>query len=111
MGSIANRKTPEVYNAHELFVNLTDSGSFDKTILEAMACECITLVSNKSFTGMIPNQFIFTEKDPPDLARKIIKALSLSDEEKTKTTQASRKFVYEHHSLASLAEQIIKEVK
>lgn len=111
VGSIANNRTPEVYDAHELFVNLTDTGSFDKTILEAMACECVTLVSNRSFAGMIPNQFIFAEKDSHDLALKIAKALSLSDEEKAKTTKASRKFVYEHHSLAFLAEQLIKEVK
>lgn len=111
VGSIANSKTPEIYNTHELFVNLTDSGSFDKTILEAMACECVTLVSNRSFTGMIPNQFIFTEKDAHDLAHKITKALSLSGEEKAKTTKASRKFVYEHHSLASLSEQLMKEIK
>lgn len=108
-GSIANSKTPEIYNAHEIFVNLTDSGSFDKTILEAMACECVTLVSNKSFNGMIPSQFMFTEKDPHDLARTIIKALSLADEEKVATTQGLRKFVHEH-SLTFLAEKLIKEV-
>lgn len=108
-GSIANSKTPEIYNAHEIFVNLTDSGSFDKTILEAMACECVTLVSNKSFSGMIPSQFMFTEKDSHDLAQKIIKALSLSVEEKAMTTQELRKFVHEH-SLTFLAEKLIKEV-
>lgn len=111
VGSIANNKTPEVYNAHELFVNLTDSGSFDKTILEAMACECVALVSNRSFEGMIPRQFIFTEKDPHDLARKITSVLSLSHEEKTTATHDLRNFVYERHSLAFLAKELVKEIR
>lgn len=110
-GSVANSKTPEVYNTHELFVNLTDSGSFDKTILEAMACECLTIVSNKSFVGTLPDRFIFKEKDSDDLTRKILVALSLSAEEKTKTTQASRRIVQEQHSLTFLAEQLMKEMK
>lgn len=111
VGSVANHKTPEIYNTHELFVNLTDSGSFDKTILEAMACECVVLVSNKSFVGTVLDQLIFREKDSDDLVRKITKALFLSDEEKEKIIQDSRRFVYEQHSLTSLVEQLMKAIK
>ena len=35
---IPNRQTPAVYRAHELFVNCSPSGLYDKTIFEAAAC-------------------------------------------------------------------------
>lgn len=32
---VPNKMTPEIYRGHEIFINLTPSGSFDKTILES----------------------------------------------------------------------------
>lgn len=33
----------QIYRRYDIFVNLTPSGSFDKTILEAILCGCIRL--------------------------------------------------------------------
>lgn len=107
LAGIPNNKAPEVYSAHEIFVNLTDSGSFDKTILEAMACECLTIVSNQSFAEVVPYRFIFTERDSIDLSRKVIDALLLKDKEKEHITEGLRKIVSEQHSLALLTKQLI----
>ena len=75
-------QTPEIYNHFEIFVNLTPSGSFDKTTLEAMACESLVLVSNLSYKGKIDPRFIFLENDADDLARKIESLFSLSSQAK-----------------------------
>lgn len=107
LGSISNRETPSVYNAHELFVNLTDSGSFDKAILEAMACGSLVLVSNKSFIGVISEDFIFIEGDVDDLVKKITYVLSLSQEEKNRVREELRMFVAEKHSLEMLASELM----
>ena len=45
---------PEIYNSHEICLNLTPSGSFDKTIVEAAACGAIPLVSNQSLRQILP---------------------------------------------------------
>lgn len=106
-----NFKTPEIYNQNEIFINLTDSGSLDKTTLEAMACESLVIASNKSFEKIFTenwhNLMMFKEKDENDLAEKIIKLLNLSEEEKEDVRKKSRELVIEGHGLKKLMEKII----
>ncbi len=106
---VPNTQTPMVYNKHEIYVNATPSGSFDKTILEAMACECITIVSNKSMKGVLSSQFLFKEKDAIGLAEKLTHALSLSDNEKREQGKSLRKHV-ENHSLSVLVNRLFIEL-
>jgi len=110
-----NYKTPEIYNRNEIFINLTDSGSLDKTTLEAMACESLVLASNRSFEKIFPAPWhglmLFKEKDEKDLAEKIIKLFDLPEEEKESIRKQSRELVIENHSLKKLAEKMIYLLK
>lgn len=106
-GSVSNNKTPEVYNQHEVFVNLTNSGSLDKTILEAMACGVLPVVSNKSFAGVLPGQLMFKENDPKDLAEKIKNVIALSDKEKKDMSVKLRDIVVKYHDLRILVRDIL----
>jgi glycosyltransferase involved in cell wall biosynthesis len=45
-----------IYYNHVFCFNLTDSGSFDKTILESVACGCIPIVYNVSFLDLVPEE-------------------------------------------------------
>lgn len=101
---VPNSQTPAIYNQHEIFVNLTDSGSFDKTIVEAMLCETLTLVSNESLNELFENQsdqFIFKDGDAHDLAEKLQALLTLPEVEKDMLQKRMRKFA-EKHSLQHL---------
>lgn len=68
---IPNNETVDVYNKHEIFVNLSSSGMYDKTIFEAMACECLVLASNRNLKGLIDNIFVFEEGDFSELENKL----------------------------------------
>ncbi len=68
-------KLPEIYSSHEVCLNFTDSGSFDKTIVEAASCGCIPLVSNKSLQTLIPDE-CFTDVSPDKVAESIQKLLN-----------------------------------
>lgn len=100
--SVRNLDAPVVYNQNELVINLTPSGSLDKTILEAMACETLVLVSNRALEKVLPNEFLFEEDDPEDLARKIGLLLDLTGEQKKRSGRRFRQYVLEHHSLDRL---------
>lgn len=105
-GSIPTYKSPGVFNTHEIFVNLTPIGNFDKTVLESMACETLTLVSSKAFKDIIPEEFLFKERDPSDLANKIENVFNMSQDKKNTYSIGMRKKIIEQHSLSSLAEKI-----
>lgn len=105
--SVTNQQTPEIYSQHDLFINLTPSGSFDKTILEAMACESLVLFCNQSLAAALPPEFLFVENNVNDLAAKIRKIMTLNKEE---YTIRFRKYVVEHHSLEALLAKLSAEL-
>jgi len=105
-GKVANYKTAEVYNQNEISVNLTDSGSFDKAILEAMACEKLVLVFNESFKNILPAVLFFQEKNTDDIAKKLEQILILPKESHAIYGRELRAYVLQNHSLDKLTERI-----
>src|SRR3989344_7230951 len=97
--AVANRETPAIYARHELFVNATPSGSFDKSVLEAMACETLPLSCNRSFKKLLPEELLFKEGDSNDLVRKITALLVTSPHERTQLGKSLRGAVAREQSL------------
>lgn len=107
---VANKETIEFYNKYEIFVNLSPSGMFDKTIFEAMACEALVLTSNKNLIGEIDDAFIFAENNPQDLAIKLEKLLLLDDKERGDMSLFLRDYVVENHNLKTLVQKIFSNL-
>jgi len=110
-GKIPNYKTIEIYNQADLYINLTPTGSFDKTSLEAMACETPTITCNKAFYEYfdenLQNKMIFEEDDKGDLFKKIDNFLFLSESERAEVGRQQREIVVKHHSLDNLINNLI----
>jgi len=107
---VPNYATPEIFNGHDLFVNLTDTGSFDKSTLEAMACGLPVVVSNKAFKEIFPpplvNQLLFEEKNYQDLAKKILEFLKLSKNDQVLIAKKMRTIIMEQHNLINLMDKL-----
>ena len=108
-GSVPNYKTPVVYNQNQIFANLTPSGSFDKTILEAMACETLVIVSNKSFKNILPDELVFKERNIKDLENKIVNIFNMSDETRKSLALKLREYVVQNHDIDILIKKLIYE--
>ncbi|MEK7463431.1 MAG: glycosyltransferase family 4 protein [Patescibacteria group bacterium] len=104
--AVTPKETPDLYNKYELFVNLTLTGSMDKTIFEAMACETLVLTSNQALKGFIDNVFVINENDVIQLVSRIKEIISLPDDKKNKLGRELRSFAVEKHSLEKLMEKI-----
>jgi glycosyltransferase involved in cell wall biosynthesis len=98
---------PEVYNSHKISVNLTESGSFDKTIVEAAACGATPLVTNKSLSGLLPAVCI-TENNSASLADSILELLKPDSILGVKDDL--QKFVSEN-SLVNLMSKLTEQIK
>ncbi|HEU5114903.1 MAG TPA: glycosyltransferase family 4 protein [Candidatus Paceibacterota bacterium] len=107
---IPNDKTPETYSSHEIFVNLSSSGMYDKTIFEAMACESLVLATNRNLEGLIDPMFIGEEGDAGDVSRKIEKLLRLTEAEKEMRGKELRDVAVSKHSLLALGRKLAEEV-
>lgn len=64
VGEVLPQKLPEMYSSHEVCLNLTDSGSFDKTIVEAAGCGAIPVVYNQSLASLLPRECIINYTEP-----------------------------------------------
>lgn len=104
---ISHTETPAVYNTHNIFVNASPSGMYDKTIFEAMACECLILTSNQNLKGEIDDIFLFAENDAHSLASKLKYLLSLSPEMREDYGKMLRNYVIKKHGLEQLAASIM----
>lgn len=107
--AVPNYETPKIYQSHEIFVNLTPSGSFDKTILEAAACGCLLVAANTSLKGEIDDRMIAGDS-AGDITDKIDFWLNKEIEEKEKTSQRLQKYIVQNHSLEILVSKLAGEM-
>jgi glycosyltransferase involved in cell wall biosynthesis len=105
---VSNDRTPEIYSTHKIFVNLTPSGSFDKTILEAAACGALPVVTNESLRGEI-DQKLITEAEAGAVADTLEYWLRNTNVESTQ--KELENYVIEKHSLHALIEKLCSEIK
>ena len=105
-GGIPYSKIPAVYNKNRIFINLSPSGLFDKTILEAMACETLALVSNKSFECVLPEELLFEQWSAKDLKNKIFNLFQMTDKQQDALSKKLRDYVIKNHNLDNLTGEI-----
>lgn len=106
---VPHSQTPDIYRDHDLFINLTDTGSFDKTTLEAMACGVPVLVSNRAFAELFSNttpELLCKEKDLRDLADKILAIQALSIAQRRTLGEKLRQLIIQHHDLRQLTKRL-----
>ncbi len=105
LGKINNQDLVPYYQSHHLFVHLSKTGSLDKTILEAMSCGTKVLSSSDAARAFLPQELIFSENNPSDLAEKIQHVMGENKDFRL------REYVLEHHDLNLLIDKISSIIK
>jgi len=108
LGPVPHNQVLSCYQNCDLFVNLSQTGSVDKAVLEAMACETLILTSNEAFKDILKDKRLtFRPNDSHNLTDKIINLMNLSNEEKQKISQSLRNEVVDNHNLDKLVGKIL----
>lgn len=102
VGSVSNKNIAEFYQSGDLFINLSDTGSLDKAVLEAMSCGLKILTSNEAFKNIVPEEN-FTANEPHIVAEKIEKLAKFPNINRNKFID----YVSANHGLDNLAKKII----
>lgn len=110
VGAVPNTETYRYYRSHEIFVNCSKSGMFDKTIFKAVASGCLVLATSRDFGNLVGDDFIFTENDVTSLTEKLEEYLS-KDEKSTAEARVLLGKIIKQHSLPVLATRITEELK
>lgn len=115
VGPVPNTKTNEWYQRSDVFVNLTQTGSFDKTTLEAMATECISVVSNQSFESIFPESLhadlIYAQNSAQELADRLVAIAQWSPEKRKAVGETLRSIIVHDHNVSRMVSNIIAVLK
>lgn len=106
VGSVANYKTPALYQWADIFLNFSKTGSVDKTVLEAMSCGTLVLASNEAFEDILKNiNVLFYIEDISHSANRIKKIIHIDSRD---LRLALHKYVEKNHALSQLVKEIVK---
>ena len=94
VGSVGYSQIPKFLQGHDIFVNVSGTGSLDKAVFEAMACGLSVLTANEAYRSIIPDAYFLEHNNPEFIAERI---RHLSAEERP--NMALRQIVLDHHSL------------
>lgn len=108
--SVSYERTRKLYQSHAIYVNLTPSGSFDKTIGEAAAAGCVVVCVNRAMEQVLSPALMVQDGDTRDIARGIDVALGLSPDERVAETRKLRAYIDENHSLRRLVGRLEDEL-
>ena len=100
---VPNKETPPIYSAHQVFVNTSAEGMYDKTMLEALACGCRVVASSPDFAEDFGRDFSFEEANAEDLSKKINAAFTALEVPAQSVKLAK-------HTLPVLIERLVQEL-
>jgi len=113
-GGVSHEEMPKIYDTADLSVNMSQTGSLDKALLESAAAGRIVLTSNDASViplQKISNLLIFSHDDPKLLARQILKLKLMSAEDREVLEKRLHTWVNLEHNLDNLVERIVTEFK
>lgn len=108
-GDVKHADTPSVYASHDVFINLTPPGSFDKTLFEAMAAGCLVITSNDDLRSIIHPQLFVSSLDAQSVAAAIGNALALPELDATVERKRLRDYA-QSHSLDNTIRNIMQRL-
>jgi len=107
---IPNKDTLKHYQQADIFVSMQRGGGAGKSVLEAMACKMPVVLCTNTFDdllGRFKDEIIFKEKNPQDLAGKMLNYLSFSEIRKNEYSNLLRSIVVKNHNLDKLINQMV----
>ena len=109
-GEVPHHQIAESYQQASVMVNMSNTGSVDKAVLEAMACGIPVITANEAFEPILARwgHQLLTPMDAPEvLAERIQRVAALSPTERQRLGQDLRQLVIHEHSLDRLTEILL----
>jgi len=112
-GAVPYLRIPEHFRRASVCVNASLTGSVDKVVLEAMACERLVLSCNDSFPRVVASlgerakALFFPAGDAPALAARLRVLLDLSPQQRMELGRELRAIVARDHEVDGLIARLV----
>ena len=112
VGPVRNKDTARFYQEADVFVRMQPGGGYGKNELEALSCGLPVVICAPVYApvfGRFAPSLIFRERDPVDLAGKLLEVERWSLADRDAYRQLARDYVVQNHNLDTLARRIVDE--
>lgn len=112
-GPVPYSEVASEYQQSDVFVNLSDTDSLDKAVLEAMSCGIPVITSNIAFKAVLADlsdDLLIPKNSPKILADRLMALYDKDPEERATLGQRLRELVNSQHSLERLAKHLVNEL-
>jgi glycosyltransferase involved in cell wall biosynthesis len=114
VGAVPFDEIAGVYARGLVFVNLSETGSLDKAILEGMASGCIPISRNRSFAALARANrldLLVPAEGADAVAAAITRVLTLPKQDREALQRTVREVVVQEHSLSVLLDRIMEQLR
>jgi glycosyltransferase involved in cell wall biosynthesis len=112
-GAVPHSRVHHHYHRGGVFLNLGETRSLDKALLEAMASHCVPVSRNESFIRLMQEnglERLVPLPGPRGVADTLAKVISMPPDERRATTRQLRHIVVEQHNLDHLLDNVIGQL-
>jgi glycosyltransferase involved in cell wall biosynthesis len=112
-GGIPFQEILPCYQQADCFVSMSETGSIDKAVLEAMSCE-VAVIANPAFADILGAELAekwVVNRDTEQLCERVIALASMPEKERDELAMQLRDIVKKDHDLVQLSHKIIYELK
>ncbi len=106
---VPNSETSDLYAQHDIFVNCSSSGMYDKTIFEAAASGCLSVAASDDWKSVAGEELSF-DGTASSLAARLETLLACREREKD-ALRARARAIAEAQSLPSLMDRLARELQ
>lgn len=106
---VPHRETPSIFEKYEMFVNLSPSGMYDKTIFEAAAAGTLPIASSSDYVVEAPPVLGLVSVDADSVATQLKQVMGLTAQEKQILAEEVRSLA-EAQDLSRLVERLVQEL-
>jgi glycosyltransferase involved in cell wall biosynthesis len=109
-GGVSHGETPALYASHDIFVNLAESGMYDKTLFEAAASGTLVVASSRDYTKLVGDTFAFDDS-AASLAHTLEALLDTSETNRQTYAIQLRHLAEEGHSFTKLMTSLARVLR
>jgi glycosyltransferase involved in cell wall biosynthesis len=106
LGALTTPQTASLYRSAFVHLNLSETGSMDKTVLEALACGCPVLSNNPAFRALLAPRGLYLADGAPDAVARAI--LALRADPGAHPASALRALVTGRHDLETYVQKVLR---
>lgn len=112
VSAVPNKEVVKFLQHSDAFLNLSETGSLDKAVLEAMSVGLLVVTSNEAFKDMLNmvDGNLFVKNEASSVAESLSYVAGMTLDKRLELSKKSREIIVREHNLTALIDKLVKSM-